>query len=82
MLSILPAHLANGVLGRRIYNSAEPRSPFMDKRDWKKYRINTKDGIKLVSDLNEKQAKTELCLAIELLEQLTELNQKGLDLLK
>jgi len=54
----------------------------MDKRDWCKYQINTKDGIKLVSDLSEKQAKTELCLAIELIEQLTELNQKGLDLLK
>ena len=54
----------------------------MDKRDWNKYQVNTKDGIKLVMNLTEKQAKTELCLAIELIEQLTELNQRGLDLLK
>lgn len=54
----------------------------MDKIDWRKYQVNTEDGVKLVFDLNEKDAKTQLCLAIELIEQLTDLNQKGLNLLK
>ncbi len=54
----------------------------MDKKDWKKYQVNTVTGVKLVSQLSTTEAKTQLCLAIELIEQLTELNQKGLDLLK
>lgn len=54
----------------------------MDKKDWNKYQVSTKNGVKLVSELKHDEAKTELCLAIELIEQLTELNQKGLDLLK
>lgn len=54
----------------------------MNKSDWKKYQVSTKDGIKLVSELKPDEAKTQLCQAIELIEQLTELNQKGLDLLK
>ena len=61
------------------------RSParlFMDKKDWEKYQVTTDDGVKLVSQLTITEAKTQLCQVIELIEQLAELNQQGLDLLK
>lgn len=55
---------------------------FMDKKDWTKYQVTTDDGVKLVSQLTTTEAKTQLCQVIELIEQLAELNQQGLDLLK
>jgi translation elongation factor P/translation initiation factor 5A len=54
---------------------------FMDKKDWEKYQVTTDEGVKLVSQLTITEAKTQLCQVIELIEQLAELNQKGLDLL-
>lgn len=43
----------------------------MNKKDWSNYQVdNPKYGVKLVSELTEAQAKTELCIAIELIERL------------
>jgi len=43
----------------------------MNKKDWSNYQVdNPKYGVKLVSELTEAQAKTELCIAIELIEKL------------
>lgn len=55
----------------------------MNKRDWSKYQVNNPEyGVKLVSELTEKQAKTELCNTIELIEKLIEYNKKALELIK
>ena len=41
----------------------------MKEKDWSNYQVdNPVYGVKLVSELTEKQAKTELCIAIELIE--------------
>ncbi len=55
----------------------------MNKTDWSSYQVyDPKNGVKLVSELTEKQAKTELCIAIELIERLLEFNQNAIDLVK
>ena len=51
----------------------------MNKNDWSKYQVdNPVYGVKLVSELTEKQAKTELCIAIELIERLIDCNKEAL----
>jgi hypothetical protein len=51
----------------------------MNKTDWSKYQVdNPVYGVKLVSELTEKQAKTELCIAIELIEKLIACNQEAI----
>jgi hypothetical protein len=53
----------------------------MNKNDWKKYQVdNPKYGVKLVSQLTESEAKTELCIAIELIEKLLECNQNAIEI--
>jgi len=49
----------------------------MNKTDWDKYQVNNPIfGIKLVSELTEKQAKNELCFCIEILQQILDFNDK------
>jgi len=48
----------------------------MTKNDWTKYQVNNPlFGVKLVSELTEKQAKNELCFCIEVIEQILEFNE-------
>jgi hypothetical protein len=53
----------------------------MNKTDWSKYQVdNPVYGVKLVSELTEKQAKTELCIAIELIEKMIACNEEALQI--
>jgi hypothetical protein len=54
----------------------------MNKDDWRSYQIKSKKGMVLVADLTEEEAKNELCQVIELLEQVIELNQRVLEIVK
>lgn len=51
----------------------------MNKNNWSEYQVdNPIYGVKLVSELTEKQAKTELCIAIELIEKLLDCNHRAI----
>jgi hypothetical protein len=51
----------------------------MNKSDWNKYQVtNVSFGTKLVSELTLAQAKTELCIAIDMIEQMVEHNKKAM----
>ena len=55
----------------------------MKEKDWSNYQVdNPVYGVKLVSELTEKQAKTELCIAIELIEKLLACNHQAIILAK
>ena len=36
---------------------SNPLNYFMNEKDWTRYQVSTKDGIKLVSELKPKEAK-------------------------
>jgi len=54
----------------------------MNKNDWNKYQVtNVSFGTKLVSELTLAQAKTELCIAIDMIEQMVECNKKAISII-
>jgi hypothetical protein len=53
----------------------------MNKKNWSTYQVdNPEYGVKLVSELTEFQAKTELCIAIELIEKLLGCSYQAIEL--
>jgi hypothetical protein len=55
----------------------------MSELNWKEFQVsNPKFGVKLVSELTEEQAKTELCIAIDLIEKIVECNQNAIEISK